>query len=309
MSRGVRFNAVIRKTGSNPYVEVPDRVSRALSAHRTAGYIRVAGRLNRTPLRGTFVPQGGRYVMYVNGGMRAAAGVGVGDRIQLDLQALSSKAVAVPADLSTALRHVEGAPSAFAALPVSHRRELLRYIDDARTPQGRRRRIDRVVADSVGRSSKPTRRSESAADRPMWTCPKCGHEFVNRNQFHSCRRYDLSDLFRAKPHEVRALFDRFREMVQACGPVKMQAYRDKVAFMVRVRFAGAIPRKRSLDIGFWLTRRIDDRRFARVETLGPDAHIYRVRIARPEQLDRQLAGWIQEAYGVGQQRHLRNAQR
>jgi hypothetical protein len=31
-------------------------------------------------------------------------------------------------------------------------------------------------------------------------------------------------------------------MVEACGPVRLVPYENKVGFMVRVRFAGAVPR-------------------------------------------------------------------
>jgi len=217
---------------------------------------------------------------------------------------MSENRSVAPPDLAAALRRARGASRAFDALPASHRRELVRYIDDAKSPKARSRRIHRVVSDAVGLPPPAARRKASAARRPMWTCPMCGHAFVNRNQLHSCGRYDLADTFRGKPPEVRALFDRFRQMVQALGPVKMQAYRDKVAFMVRVRFAGAFPRTRSLDVGFWLTRRIEHPRFTRIETLDPDTHIYRVRITKPEQLDAELAAWLAESYRIGRQEHL-----
>lgn len=93
-------------------------------------------------------------------------------------------------------------------------------------------------------------------------------------------------------------------MVETCGPVKMLPYRDKVGFMVRVRFAGAVPRNRWLEIGFWLPRRIEHPRVLRIEALYPNAHVHRIRITEPEQLDAQVAAWIQEAYAVSCQEHL-----
>ena len=94
-------------------------------------------------------------------------------------------------------------------------------------------------------------------------------------------------------------------MVRTCGPVKRIVYRDKVGFMVRVRFAGAVPRSDWLDVGFWLPRRLDSKRFRRVETLYPHAHVHSLRIKQPDELDAQLAKWIKEAYAVGRQEHLR----
>jgi hypothetical protein len=88
-------------------------------------------------------------------------------------------------------------------------------------------------------------------------------------------------------------------MVEACGPVKVLPYRDKVGFMVRVRFAGARPRRRWLEIGFWLRRRLTSPRFTKVETIYPNAHVHRLRIMEPRELDAEVEAWVREAYAVG----------
>ena len=110
-------------------------------------------------------------------------------------------------------------------------------------------------------------------------------------------------LFQGKPARIRALYDRFHEMVRQCGPAKVLPYPKKVAYMVRVRFAGAAPTARWLDVGFWLPRRVESPRFRRVETNDPNAHVHFLRITDGRQLDAELAGWLAEAYEVGCQRH------
>ena len=294
-----RFTAMIYKQGTNPYVDVPVRVSRAFADHARAGRIIVEGKLDEASVRATLVPVGkGRHRLYVNGGMRSAARVGVGDTVAFELQATAFDAVGRPADVIAALHQVEGAEAAFAALSPSHRRELLRYVDDVRTVQTRRRRIQRTVEHALGRQ---TRRGRTEWDRPLWSCPNCGNEFVNKNQYHSCGRHRLDDLFANKPELIRKLFDRFRRMVEACGPVKVLAYRDRAGFMVRVRFAGAVPNARWLDIGLWLPRRVEHSRFRKIETIYPEVHTHVLRITRPEELDDVVAGWVKEAYAVGRQ--------
>ena len=86
-----RFRARIRKQGVNPYVEVPARVSRALARWAQSGRVRVEGRLNRTPVRANLVPTRQGHRLYVNGGMRAAAGVSVGDTATFALRALAAE--------------------------------------------------------------------------------------------------------------------------------------------------------------------------------------------------------------------------
>ena len=294
---GERFRATIRKQGPNPYVDIPLRVSRAFAAYARSGRIQVEGDLDATPIRGTLIPAGrGRHRLYVNGGMRSAAGVGSGDTVSFQLRATKPDTVPLPADVAAGLRRVEGARAAFDALAPSYRRELRRYIDDARTPETRRGRIQKTADHVLGRGESSERRS---APRPLWTCPRCGNPFVSRNMFHSCKRYDLSEPFAGKPARVRELFERFRALVEACGPVKVLPYRDRVGFMVRVRFAGARPRGRWLEVGFWVRRRIESPRFHKVETIYPNAHVHLLRITEPEQLDAQVAAWLEEAYVVG----------
>lgn len=298
-----RFRATIRKLGPNPYVEVPERVSAAFAPWARAGRISVEGRLGRIPFRATLVPAGkGRHRLFVNGGMRSAAGVGVGDTVVFELRATRPEDIRPPDDVARALAADPGARAAFDALPPSHRLELLRYVDDARTPATRARRIAATVDHVLGRSPPPG--SAAARRRPLWTCPRCGQRFVNRNQYHACARYDLEDLFRGKPPEIRALYERVRGMVEACGPVTVVPYRDKVSFMVRVRFAGAVPRQRWLDLAFWLPRRVDAPRFHRVETIGPSVHLHLLRVTDEAQLDAEVAGWLAEAYAVGRQEPL-----
>ena len=292
-----RFQARIGKQGPNPYVDVPEEVSLAFAHHSRGGRVSVEGRLNEASIRATLVPVGkGRHRLYVNGGIRTAAGVAVGDTVSFELLSTAHTNVSVPEDLADALDEVDGAREAFEAMSPSHRRELIRYVDDARTPSTRERRIGRSVDHALGKP--PADRRPSG--RPMWNCPRCGNRFVNKNQYHSCKRYSLTDPFEGKPDKIRGLFDRFREIVEAQGPVKMIPYSDAVGFMVRVRFGNATPRTRWLDIGLWLQRRVESPRFRRVETIYPNAHVHVLRITEADQLDEEVESWVKEAYQVGQ---------
>lgn len=303
VSKPRRFRATIRRQGVNPYVDVPPSVSRAFADYARGGRIFVRGTLNGHDMRATLIPVGDRkHRLFVNGGMRAVTGVSVGDTISIELRATRPEDVRAPADVAQALRGRRDAREAFDALSSSHRRELIRYIDDARTPATRERRIAKTVEHLLGKTTATQQRG--APSRPLWTCPRCGNEFVNRSQYHSCKRYELGTLFEGKPAHVRALYDRFHEMVERCGPAKVLPYRDKVAYMVRVRFAGAAPAARWLDVGFWLPRRVESPRFHKIQTIYPNAHVHLVRITEASQLDAEVQAWLAEAYEVGCQRHL-----
>ena len=120
------FQATIGKQGPNPYVDVPERVSVAFAHHARGGRVSVEGRLNGTFIRTTLVPVGrGRHRLYVNGGMRAATGVVVGDTASFELRSTAHADVSVPEDLADALDGADGAREAFEAMSPSHAASML----------------------------------------------------------------------------------------------------------------------------------------------------------------------------------------
>ena len=140
--------------------------------------------------------------------------------------------------------------------------------------------------------------------RSLWKCPKCGERFVLRNMWHSCGKFSLEDLFgRSEPHVLKT-FRKFEKLVRECGPVRMIPQKTRVVFQVRMRFAGATPRKSHLICHFILAHKSDSERFEKIQTFGPHCHAHYLRINSKEELDNQVARWLKEAYTVGQQMHL-----
>jgi hypothetical protein len=297
------FRATIDKDGVNQFVDVPARVSRAFTLFAEHGRVRVTGTINGHPLHATLIPtRDGTHRLYVNGGMRAAAGVDIGDRVALTLRPLRTDEVDVPSDLARALTKAK-VRRRFDILTASHRRELLRSIDDARSVKNRAARIERTLSHLRGESTQ--QRKPDIVDKPLWICPKCGHPFVTRNMNHSCAQHELEDVFRGRSMHVRALFDRFRAMVDERGPTTMVVYRDRVGFMVKVRFGGATPRREHLEVGFWFTERDENPRFWRIETFATNAHVHRAKIRSLDEFDEDVRGWMDRAYRVGCREHLR----
>jgi len=140
---------------------------------------------------------------------------------------------------------------------------------------------------------------------PLWTCPKCGAKFVSANMWHSCGRFKLEDLFAASEPHVFKTFQKFKRMVESCGPVTMIPQKTRVVFMVRMRFAGATVRRTNLRIGLILERKLPaDPRIEKIETFGPLCHGHYFRIERASQLDKTMQRWIREARVSGTQKHF-----
>jgi hypothetical protein len=300
----VRFTATVQLRGANPFVDVPTTAVAELLPLAEHGRIRVTGTLRSTEFNATVMPvRSGRHVLYLSGGLRTATGVRVGETVTVDMRALNAHEVIPPGDLAAALAATEGAADKWGQLPVSHRRELTRFLEDARSPSTRGRRVEQIVAQVLGRTIPPP---GLRTGRALWTCPSCGRQFVTRNVNHSCSQHTLDEPFRGRPDSIHRLFGLVRRMVEAIGPVTLVPYRDRVAFMVRVRFAGVKPANKWLDVEFWLTRRVESPRFRRIETLSPYTHLYTVRVAGSSDVDDELAAWLREAYAVGCQEHLRS---
>jgi hypothetical protein len=138
--------------------------------------------------------------------------------------------------------------------------------------------------------------------RELWTCPSRGKRYVNKNNWHSCRVVPLDSLFAGKG-SAHELFDAYLGRAREIGPVDVDISQTGLAFMTRVRFAGAKVRRNRLRVGFWLRRRVESPRIVRTEFIPPDNWIHELDVTDVAQLDDELQGWLREAYVIGAQQH------
>lgn len=134
--------------------------------------------------------------------------------------------------------------------------------------------------------------------RPLWTCPRCGHEFVTANLWHSCGVHALSEHFEGKEPNVAAAFEAIVDAAKASGPVEVYAQKSRIVLQNRVRFASVITRKKHLILGLWLTHKIEHPLLMRYEPVAT-AHYPYFQIRDAGELDDALRRWIGEAYAHG----------
>lgn len=103
---------------------------------------------------------------------------------------------------------------------------------------------------------------------------------------------------------VRATFDRIVASIADLGPVSVLPEKTRIALHARMSFAAFVPRARWLDGHLVLARRIDSPQFRRIDVYSPRNIVHVFRLSAPEQVDAEFAGWLAEAYAVGEQRHL-----
>ena len=104
----------------------------------------------------------GRRHLPLRANVRKAAGIEVGDRVAVDLEVdRESRSIEPPRDLAKALG-AAGMRNGFAALSPSHQKEYVLWLDDAKRPETRVRRLDKIVEklrEKLGALAGPTGRT------------------------------------------------------------------------------------------------------------------------------------------------------
>jgi hypothetical protein len=107
-----------------------------------------------------------------------------------------------------------------------------------------------------------------------------------------------------KPKGVVDVYKRFVRLLAACGPYTVSVTKTAIAFKGTHRgFAGAKPRKASLDGFLDLQREVQDERFLRVSPYTKSLFVHQFRITNAAQLDESFAALVEEAYQVGRGAH------
>ena len=139
-----RFSAAIYRVGMNYCVDVPAEASRALGA---GTHPPVAGEAAGVAFRTRLTPRGGgAYRLFLNGEVRAAAGAGLGDVVEVQLWPDEApREPSLPADLASALDAIPGGLEAFESLTEAQREGMVAFLERARTAETRERYVARVV--------------------------------------------------------------------------------------------------------------------------------------------------------------------
>jgi hypothetical protein len=80
------------------------------------------------------------------------------------------------------------------------------------------------------------------AQRPLWTCPRCGKSYVTRNMWHSCVVVPLESHFVGRPR-ARERYDAVLSFLEADGPITVSVSKTRIELMTRARFAGVRVRR------------------------------------------------------------------
>ncbi len=144
MTKPQTFTAVVYRVGQLRCVDVPPEVADALGdAGRTPVRVKIAGAEEQTSL----VPKReGGHRLFLAAALRKAAGVDAGDRVDLEVRPDPQGGEPdLPPELVAALGRVAGGMEELLSRSPADRRQLVRFIAAAKSPQARNGRVAKAV--------------------------------------------------------------------------------------------------------------------------------------------------------------------
>ncbi len=129
-----------------------------------------------------------------------------------------------------------------------------------------------------------------------WKCPKCGREFRNKNQWHSCVKVSVEDHLEGKPEIIREIFDKLVVKLREFGPVRIDAVKTSVNLAGRSHFGAVQIQNSCIKLGFLLDRPVEDERIILTQKIAEAFYRHVVRLCKLEEIDAQLLSWLNRAY-------------
>ncbi|HWB65741.1 MAG TPA: DUF5655 domain-containing protein [Mycobacteriales bacterium] len=121
----------------------------------------------------------------------------------------------------------------------------------------------------------------------------------------SAQDWSVERHLEGKPQLVQDLYWRFIELAEGCGPFEYSVTKTVITLKGSRRgFAGAVPKSRWLGGYLDLQRQVTDRRIRSNSPYTKRLFVHQFHATTIANLDDEFAGWLQEAYAVGQGAHL-----
>ena len=129
--------------GGGAFVEIPFDVEEVFGSKRP----KVKALIEGVPYRGTLVRMGGEHhMLLILKGIREQIGRTFGDEVRIIVEAdTEPRAVEVPADLLKELKKNKDAKAFFDKLAYTHRREYVRWIEEAKRAETRAARVAKTI--------------------------------------------------------------------------------------------------------------------------------------------------------------------
>jgi hypothetical protein len=146
-----KFFTLLYSSSTWVCVAVPFNVQEAFG---TKGRMAVKGTLNGLEFRSSLFPNGdGTHFMMINKTMQKSTGLKVGDTAKIEIEEdTETRTLKVPEDVSATLHSQPEVEKTFKRYSYSVQKEWLNWIEEAKQPKTRKRRIEKVVQELMGKT-------------------------------------------------------------------------------------------------------------------------------------------------------------
>jgi hypothetical protein len=140
----------------------------------------------------------------------------------------------------------------------------------------------------------------------MWTCPKCKHQFFNKNQSHSCGNFTVEDFLAGKSSKSVELFDFFLSAYKKIGPFELHPVKTRVALLTKMRFCSINKiGPNYIDVHLVLTSLFENTLcFHKIDNLANRFFVHHFRIYDKNDITDELRKYMAIAYDVGNRLHV-----
>jgi len=108
--------------------------------------------------------------------------------------------------------------------------------------------------------------------------------------------YSVRSHFDGREPGVRATYDRLLEAARRLGPVEEEAKKTSIHLVRTTAFAGVATRKTGLVLTLKLESSPKSQRIRKREQTSTNRWHVEVLLERPAEVDRELKGWLEQAY-------------
>ncbi|MGD0737076.1 MAG: YdeI/OmpD-associated family protein [Terracidiphilus sp.] len=137
--------------GAWTYLPIPFSVPEVFGRK---GQVPVRATINGFTFRNSLMPRAGVHILGVGKDILAAASASTGDTVEVELAFDDApRTVAVPADLQAALARHPAQAKAFDEFSYSHKKEYVDWIESAKKPETRLKRIEKAIEVLASRKS------------------------------------------------------------------------------------------------------------------------------------------------------------
>jgi len=110
--------------------------------------------------------------------------------------------------------------------------------------------------------------------------------------------YTELDHLQGKEAVVSIIYEKLIKELQKFGQLKIEPKKTSIHLGNRFGFAGVYTRSDYINLEVHLKHKLVSKRVSKVEQASPNRYHHRIRMSSPKDIDKELLGWLKEAYDL-----------